>query len=242
MGNCFKTKEEAVTALNNITALLLSLHDDPAIECNQLPKLTAEVFDRPDCPEWAKYAAVDSNGAGYYYSEKPFILSDSFGWGMVCSENNRSEFISYEFNNSDWQNSLIERPAKLPDWCKFGVVGWHKRAGYFEVCADDELAQRISIKQIDDKSRGWLSYETLCTEVKQARLRPYNAEEMRSLVGKVIENHNYTHFINAFDIDLQEVVSGSDGYTAKELVEFGYTIDGAPCGVLEHFENGEWVE
>lgn len=58
MGNCFKTKEEAVVALKKITALLLSLHE-PVTECNQLPKLTVEVFDRPDCPGWAKYAAVD---------------------------------------------------------------------------------------------------------------------------------------------------------------------------------------
>lgn len=36
--------------------------DEPATKCSQLPKLTTEVFDRLDCPEWAKWAAVDISG------------------------------------------------------------------------------------------------------------------------------------------------------------------------------------
>ena len=57
-GNCFKTKEEAEYAAEKIKALLLSLQPEIA----KLPKLTAEVFDRPDCPEWAQYAVVDKDG------------------------------------------------------------------------------------------------------------------------------------------------------------------------------------
>lgn len=34
-------------------------------------KLTQEVFTRPDCPKWAKWAAVDSDGTAYWYEEKP---------------------------------------------------------------------------------------------------------------------------------------------------------------------------
>lgn len=34
-------------------------------------KLTQEVFSRPDCPKWAKWAAVDSDGTAYWYEEKP---------------------------------------------------------------------------------------------------------------------------------------------------------------------------
>lgn len=33
--------------------------------------LTKEVFSRPDCPKWAKYAAVDFNGTAFWYEEKP---------------------------------------------------------------------------------------------------------------------------------------------------------------------------
>lgn len=134
---------------------------------------------------------------------------------------------------------------KLPDWCKFGVVGWHKRAGYFEVCADDELAQRISIRQIDDKSRGWLSYETLCTEVKQARRRPYNTKEMQELIGKVVvdNEHGNMFLVTAFvAVDEGEVCVDGVVYNADDLLEC-YTINGKPCGVLEHLnENREWVQ
>lgn len=34
-------------------------------------KLTQEVFTRPDCPKWAKWAAVDADGTAYWYEEKP---------------------------------------------------------------------------------------------------------------------------------------------------------------------------
>jgi hypothetical protein len=46
-GDCFKTKQEAEYAANKVKDLLLSLHPEVAT----LPKLTAEIFDRPDCPK-----------------------------------------------------------------------------------------------------------------------------------------------------------------------------------------------
>lgn len=33
--------------------------------------LTKEVFQRDDCPKWAKWAAVDDDGIAYWYEEKP---------------------------------------------------------------------------------------------------------------------------------------------------------------------------
>lgn len=33
--------------------------------------LTQEVFTRPDCPKWAKWAAVDSDGIAFWFDEKP---------------------------------------------------------------------------------------------------------------------------------------------------------------------------
>jgi hypothetical protein len=64
----------------------------------QLPKLTVEVFDRPDCPEWANYASVNKNGRVIFFEDKnsPGVKAD----------------IGF-FDTSDWQNSLIERPKKL---------------------------------------------------------------------------------------------------------------------------------
>lgn len=243
-GNCFKTEKEAQAAAEKVKALLLSLHCDETLQDKQLPKLTAEVFNRPDCPAWAKYAAVDGNGAGYYYSEKPFILSDAFGWGIVCSETNQSELISGKFNNSDWKNSLIERAAKLPDWCKVDAVGWHKRCGYFKVTYIDDISKRVDIQQVEDKSKGYLSFHTVCNEVLQANRRPFNTKEMKSLVGRTVAPDYGAVFLVIKFVDTSEGGEvGIDGiyYNADRLLD-KFTINGKPAGVFEHLENGEWVE
>ena len=78
-GNCFKTEAEAQAAAEKAKALLLSLHE-PATDRNRLPKLTAEVFDHPDCPKWAKWAAVDYDGEVRFHQEKPTINSLSDIW------------------------------------------------------------------------------------------------------------------------------------------------------------------
>lgn len=75
-----------------------------------LPKLTTDVFNRPDCPEWAKWAAVDKSGECYVYSGMPIRRDNAwrFLFGECCYVGRRDA--------SDWQNSLIERPAAdLPE-------------------------------------------------------------------------------------------------------------------------------
>ena len=241
-GNCFRTEAEAKAAAEKIKALLFCLHE-PATECSQsvtnssqLPKLTTEVFDRPDCPKWVQWAAVDSNGAGYYYSEKPFIMSEAFGWCMVCSETNRSELICGEFNNSDWQNSLIERPATLPDWCKVGEWVYLSNAKYYKIKKVDSygiiLNNGIVIKTDD-----------IHAEAVSARLRPYNADEMRELVGDVFEDKDGNLYLAVSYIPHgRGLLIGGFYFNAEELLDANFTLDGKPCGKLEHLENGEWVE
>ena len=34
-----------------------------------MKKLTKDVFNYPECPKWAKYAAVDSDGCAFYYDQ-----------------------------------------------------------------------------------------------------------------------------------------------------------------------------
>ena len=71
----------------------------------KLKKLTAEIFNDPACPEWARYAAVDRNGKGYMYSYKP-ILGKTI-WG--CIDGN--EHYIGEYDASEWEKSLVERPV-----------------------------------------------------------------------------------------------------------------------------------
>lgn len=75
MGNCFKTKEKAVTALEKFTALLLSLHEpttnssQPVTNCNQLP-------------DWCKVGQwVYLSNAKYYKIEEI-----RFDGGLILSD------------------------------------------------------------------------------------------------------------------------------------------------------------
>lgn len=72
----------------------------------KLPKLTADVFNRPQCPKWAKYAAVDMDGDGFFFSNKP-----TCGDVMWMCHNSRRKYIRL-YDPSDWRNSLIERPEE----------------------------------------------------------------------------------------------------------------------------------
>ena len=46
-------------------------------------KLTQEVFTHPDCPKWANWAAVDSDGTAYWYEEKPTQGSLGVFWAQA---------------------------------------------------------------------------------------------------------------------------------------------------------------
>ena len=41
------------------------------------PKLTAEIFDLPNCPDWAVAAAVDRNGRCYVYRSVADVRIDA---------------------------------------------------------------------------------------------------------------------------------------------------------------------
>lgn len=74
-----------------------------------LPKLTVDIFNRPECPGWAEWAAVDECGDAYVYDTKPVKQSENW------HTDEGGDFIG-EYDPTDWQNSLIERPAAdLPE-------------------------------------------------------------------------------------------------------------------------------
>ena len=281
-GNCFKTEAEAKATAEKVKALLLSLREEqPVTDSNRLPKLTAEVFDRPDCPEWAKYAVVNMHGIGYFYENEPSYGTENYKgmWyvdtGKICIMQDAI------FDSSDWQNSLIERPTKsafekmlkncaeqqankilqkarehrlpeqygnapeetkLPDWCKVGEwVYCTQTNNYGKILSVDKEKVNICIPPDETfyaKTNMMLKYG------RTARLRPYNAEEMKALMGKVIEEGPsmdiVTGFENVFDNECMVHVNGCL-YGANDLLR-RFTIDGQPCGKLVHKEGDDWVE
>lgn len=70
----------------------------------KLPKLTVDIFNHPDCPGWAKWAAVDECGDAYVYDTKPVKQSEDW------HTDEGGDFIG-EYDPADWQSSLIERPT-----------------------------------------------------------------------------------------------------------------------------------
>lgn len=200
--------------------------EEPVTDCNRLPKLTAEVFDRPDCPEWAKYAVVDKRHNACFCAEKPKIVAD--GW---YSESYVEGIIRPKFDASDWKNSLIERPAKeLPDWCKVGKYVY-----------DASLREYLYVKEED---YDWYVDPVARGRIKQARKREFNDKEMKALVGRIFTTLDGDASIATdFDKYLKTLYIYNEEYTNKQLADSAWLLDGKPCYVLEHLnDKGEWVE
>lgn len=69
--------------------------------------LSTAVFDLPECPAWAKYAAVDDDGKAFWYSDEPCV---SAYWGILDGD---VKLIPGVFDSSDWRNSLLVNLKKI---------------------------------------------------------------------------------------------------------------------------------
>jgi hypothetical protein len=309
MGNCFNTKDDACAAAEKIKALLLSLQDNDEnlqdniqdmvtntcqamdkgkenvakATCNfgKLPKLTAEVFDRPDCPVDAKIAVVNEDGSAYWGSFNTARPNFRGGWD---GENGSWFSIPGKFDSSDWQNSLIKRPSKaafdkllknyaekqadaiwqkarehrlseqyhngpekttLPDWCKVGEWVYLSNKEYDKIESIDDFGINLASGTIINK-------KYIHEEAVSARLRPWNFEEAPYQL-KVKRNDwsrgageeltflgprsgKWGYLVGAYDNECFTF------YSFEEMKILYRTLDGEPCGVLEHLENGTWVE
>jgi hypothetical protein len=331
-GNCFETREQAETASAKVKELLLSMSVESGASSAHFPKLTVSVFDLPECPEWAKYAAVGNSGYAYWFKDKPLPgidrsttsilvawteydikqlipgLWDSSAWqnslierpkpklttevfnrsdcpknvqyAVVTSEGRvvgytskpyiNKEYDCWGFNEgcsftisavgtfdstdwqnslverpgkfdaSDWQNSLIERPAKLPDWCKPGAWIYTSSEQYLKI-----NGVSIDLQKIELSNGATWSKQDIIDEAVSARLRPYNADEMKALVGKVVQKGRNLYLVTAYIEEYKSIIIASLSSSlldAELLIVNNITIDGKLCGCLEHLENGEWVK
>jgi hypothetical protein len=238
-GNCFRTAVEAESAAEKFKAFLLSLHE-PVTDCNQLPKLTAEVFNRPDCPEWAKYAAVSKFGCLTFFEKKPVLGNNSF----LPSSDYKITLYRNEpgrWDASDWQNSLIERPAQLPDWCEVGKLVYYKVLKKY--CRIVEISDCIITIKSFDGGRHGNKIVNIQNYILQASVRPWTVEEApfnikvqlpagkRHLLKLHIEDSGNFFYRDESCHDMR----------AAEVADTYFQLDGSPCGRLEHLENGEWV-
>lgn len=190
-----------------------------------LPKLTVEVFDRDDCPEWAKYAIVAPSGKAYYTSTIPSYDTNKKAWGIFDGD---ASAIPGKFNASDWQNSLIERPEKkLPDWVKVGAWVW---------CADcraERKIEKINGNRITVRfsAPDATSYTGDISEFKPARVRPWTFEEA-PLQVKTKDDVLTLYFTisDTWEYKASKRIPGA--YSLEEVTELTQA-DGSPCGVAE---------
>ena len=75
--------------------------------------------DWSKAPKWATHAAMDSNGAWYWYGAEPMLLSRRWDTSGEVS------LVSFQHPKAqDWMTSLCERPYKydwslVPSWAKY---------------------------------------------------------------------------------------------------------------------------
>jgi len=144
--------------------------------------------------------------------------------------------------------SLCGNPIKLfvckkEDWYLKKETKQEKEIDTKEMIA--VMQAYIDGKQIeykDKKSNQWLDTQSPVWDwfdcdyrIKPApTYRPYNAEEMKALIGKQIKNHKHTVLVIAYDKERSMVYAAPGGwYDAQFLLDNVQMADGSPCGVLE---------
>ncbi len=64
-----------------------------------------------NAPDWARFHAVDENGAAFWYAEKPERLDDCDIWNNTnASQCDRTGMV-YDMSGIDWRSTLAEREA-----------------------------------------------------------------------------------------------------------------------------------
>lgn len=147
-------------------------------------------------------------------------------------------------SKANWHEVEDQKP-KLPEWCKVGAWVWHGPFDGIEFEQPYFKIERIDGELVYEKSHN-NGFPVHYTYLKQARLRPWTYKEAPETL-KVISKCGPEQMICLF---LASRNKHSVQYTTlpawyidvKILMDKYLQLDGSPCGVLEHYENGEWVE
>ena len=157
--------------------------------------------------------------------------------GCPFTGTNIAEWKTEDSDRKEPEQKPVTDCNQLPDWCKVWEWVYSIPAQKYDkiIAIQDFRVVTREMKYTDDYINDG--------NVVQARLRPYNAEEMKALVGKVITHlpTGDVSFVTGFCNRTEKIYSGVNCFNAETLLK-DFTINNAPCGVLEHMENWEWVE
>lgn len=231
VGNCFRTAQEAEAKLEKIKAIFKE-HQT----AEQKPKLTVEVFDREDCPTWARYAAVNANGKVALFSDDPSRRDSQWGVTYYSSSVHTVILDDVMYDASDWKNSLIERPKKckrLPDWVYVGSLYYDTTNHGFRNFTDTELEDTDGLKQLIEFG-----------VYRNARCEVLEADEIEALIGKVLQHTNGDKaLVCSYNKKANLVYMGHYTVTPEELLCY-WTLDGKRCGKMFYWSSssGTWIK
>ena len=250
--SCFRNCETTFEVLGGGEGTIPTMCiEHKGVPCNwtptEAPKLTQDIFETDECPAWAEYAAVDTYGYAYFYSSRPVADLLNGAWYLTTGLARAKPYRGNKFDASDWRNSLIKREfqiPELPEWVYNGEYGYHNEYGYIRFGEIVDWETQVTI--MDTGENCYVDNEGFSNgRIVEARKRPLNAEEMLSLIGKVVTKEYGDKFLVTYvpkDGSFLDV--GYDiSYTPEELVNRNISVDGKPCYKLEHLnEKGEWVK
>lgn len=196
------------------------------------PELTSAVFDLPNCPDWARYAAVDSTGVAFWYEKVPSAVMDR--WLEISG---RYQVIDGIYHCSDWSKSVIVRPAntvRLPYWCHQGSYVYAKAKDKYAIITDivgvsEDIYLCNSMSEVSpsiDKSSFLKNWEYVIVV-------PYEWFDIRNLVGTTIRSKDVIATVMGYDHEKKAVLVNNVWMKPCELILHGFfKEDGKPCGSI----------
>ena len=153
-------------------------------ELPELKKLTAA-----DIPEGYNFAAIDSDGQTYVYTQKPTL-----GKATWHSLGGNFKFFSLQFDPSDWQDSLVS--LENQETFKFRLLSVEE---LMKVVQEFQEHKSLSIEYM--KSEPETAYKETANKLSYSEIDPYFLEQMARRMQKGKEKYGRKNWKKLSDIN-----------------------------------------
>jgi hypothetical protein len=167
------------------------------------------------------------------------LLDENLAIPRSCIYGNR-ESLWCAIKEDSAENEQFGNSEQLPDWVKVGELIYCGLTKHYAEITEIK-GEVITMHVLDSIMSYSLDIYKILQMGYPARKRPFNADEIKSLIGKVLRGDKFDFCALITYTEAETIETQHFTYTSDELIN-DYTIDGKPCFKLEHLENGEWVE
>ena len=148
-----------------------------------------------------------------------------------------AENDTYPFKREQWCPTTLFYPApepsfKVGDWVEVTEnLGLLNKGAVGRVRKINDVFNKI---WVDIKGTEWAITDRFLKAVPEPKHRPFNAEELCSLVGKVVTNRltGYPNLVTGVTNSGKSVFVGTSCVSASVLLD-KFTLNGEPCGMKE---------